>query len=167
MRKPIVILIFLLAISAIAFPQGKENWLIQKFKKADTILLVSHEATAGVGIIDSSGKRLPLPGLIVQGKPNYNIIKEQKIIKDAELDTLIQILSRPFEDSIIHISKCFIPHHAIFIIKNGRVSYVDICFGCRGFVTSKDLSKMYAFDDRKWAELESFFIKLGFKYELE
>jgi hypothetical protein len=58
------------------------------------------------------------------------------------------------------------PHHAVFLIKNGNTSYVDICFGCHRFETSKDMQRLYAFDNRKWIELEEFFMKLGFRYQL-
>lgn len=58
------------------------------------------------------------------------------------------------------------PHHAIFFIKNGTASYIDICFSCRGFDTSKDLRRLYAFDIRKWTELRNFFLRFGIKYEL-
>jgi hypothetical protein len=59
------------------------------------------------------------------------------------------------------------PHHAIFLIANKRISYIEICFACRQFITSKDLNNSISFDESKWLDLERFFIDHGFKYELE
>lgn len=165
MKQLSIIVFFTLTITATASAQ-QTNWLNAKMKSADTILLVSHEVTAGVGLEDSLGNRVPLPKLVVKGHPNTAIIKEQQIITGAELDTLIKILERPFADRTIEMGQCFMPHHAIFLIKSGKTSYIDICFGCHGFDTSKDLQKLYAFDKRKWTELYDYFVRLGFKYEL-
>jgi len=167
MKQFFLSITLILTICLSASSQDNNDWLIKKIKSADTVLLVSHEVTAGVTIVDdSTGKQLPLPKLTIANKPNYSIIKERQIITDLQLDTLIEILARPFKDHKIEEGKCFMPHHAIFLISNGKTSYFDICFGCHRFDTSKDLSKIYAFDNRKWTELENFFLKLGFKYEL-
>lgn len=165
MRRFSIIIFFVLTVPLIAFTQ-KDNWLSVKMKKADTVLLVSHEVTAGIVIVDSAGNHLPLPKLIVSGRPNYAIIKEQQIITGTKLDTLVKILERPFQDRTIETGKCFMPHHAVIIIKNGKISYIDICFGCLGFDTSKDLRRLYAFDRRKWTELYDYFVRLGFTYKL-
>lgn len=165
MRLLTIISFFILSLPLTAFAQ-KDTWLRTKLKNADSVLLVSHEATAGIAIVDSTGKHIPLPKLLVGGKPNYSIIKEQRVLSAAKLDTFIKIFARPFQSRTIEMAKCFIPHHAIFIIKNGRTSYVDICFGCQRFETSKDMEELYAFDNRKWTELYDFFVKLDFKYEL-
>jgi hypothetical protein len=157
----------ILTISLSSLSQDNNNWLVRKIKSADTVLLVSHKVTAGVSIVDDiTGKQLPLPKLTIANKPNYNIIKERQIIFESQLDTLIKILGRSFNDDRIEVVKCFMPHHAIFLIKNGKASYIDICFGCRRFDTSKDLRRIDAFDNEKWTSLENFFLRLGFKYEL-
>jgi len=168
MKHIVIISVFFLLKSLMSYSQSGESLLKSKLQNADTVLLVSHEETNGVKLVDeNTGKEIPLPKLVVSGKPNNKIIIERQVVKDKQLDTLIQILARPFQDTTITTSKCFIPHHAIFIIKNGKISYLDICFHCRGFQASKDLEKVYSFDDRKWSELESFFIRLGFKYQLD
>jgi hypothetical protein len=167
MKHLSIITVSILTISLSAFSQDKDDWLVKKIKSADTILLVSHEVTAGVTIVDdSTGKQLPLPKLTIAGKPNYQIIKEQQVITGLQLDTLIKILDRPFQDTKVEVGKCFMPHHAILLIKKSKTSYIDICFGCRRFDTSKDLKQLYEFDNRKWTELENLFLRLGFKYEL-
>jgi hypothetical protein len=128
MKQLLIITVSFLTISLSALSQDKDDWLIKKIKAADTVLLVSHEVTAGVAIVDSTGKHFPLPKLTIAGKPNYDIIKKQQIITGLQLDTLIKILDRPFQDTKIEVGKCFMPHHAIFLIKNGKTSYIDICF---------------------------------------
>jgi hypothetical protein len=119
-----------------------------------------------VAIIDSVGNKIPLPELIINKKPNYKIIKERQIISGKQLDTLIHILDRPFKSRKVQGSECYMPHHTIFIFNNGDLSYIDLCFGCKGFESSEDLNKIYKFDNRKWEELENLFKRLGFKYKL-
>ena len=165
MRLLTIISVFILTLPLTAFAQ-KDTWLRAKLKHADTILLVSHEVTAGIVLKDSAGRHIPLPKLLVGGRPNYSIIKEQRVLSGAQLDTFIEVFARPFQSRTIEMAKCYMPHHAVFIIKNGKTSYVDICFGCQRFQTSKDLQRLNAFDNRKWTELYDFFVKLGFKYEL-
>jgi hypothetical protein len=158
-------ILFLLA-PFVCISQNNESWLSLKFKKADSVLLVSHEDTEGVVIVDDAGNRSPPPGLIIKGKPNYKIIRERQIIGGKQLDQLIQILSRPIKSGIDE-AKCYMPHHSIFLFKNGKLSYIDVCFSCRKFETSGDLKKINQFDEPKWEELEKLFTRLGFKYELE
>ena len=147
--------------------QKNESWLSLKFKNADSVLLVSHEDTKGVTIVDDAGNRIPLPELIIKGKPNYKIIRERQIIGGEQLDRLIQILDSPDTSRILEEAKCYMPHHTIFLFKNGKLSYVDICFSCKRFETSDDLYKISKFDDRKWDELEKLFAGFGFKYKLK
>ena len=160
-----ILFCLLLSLSFSAFSQEK-NWLRTKMKNADTVLLVSHEATAGVTIMDSAGNSTPPPTLLAAGQPNYKIIKEQQIITGAQIDSLVKILDRPFQDQIVETGKCFIPHHALFILKKGKVSYIEICFACKWYETSRDMNMIYAFDRRKWMELENYLRQLGLTYEL-
>jgi hypothetical protein len=154
-------------ITFLGFSQNMHGWISQKFKNADTILLVSHDDTQGYAFVDSAGNRLPNPKLFLGNKPNYTIIKERRIISGRDLDSLIQILAGHFIDSIVTGSGCYMPHHTIFIFRDGELSYIDLCFWCRSFTTSKDLDEMHAFDKRTWDELENYFRKFGFKYKLD
>jgi len=165
MRLFTIISLFILTLPQAAFSQ-KDTWLRTKLKNADTVLLVSHEVTEGIVLKDSAGGCIPLPKLLVGGKPNYSIIKEKRVLSGTQLDTFIKIFARPFQSRTIEMAKCYMPHHAIFIIKDGKTSYVDICFGCQRFETSKDMEQLYAFDNRKWRELEECFVNLGFTYQL-
>lgn len=165
MRLLTIISAFILTLPLAAFTQ-KDNWLRAKLENADKVLLVSHEVTSGIVVIDSAGRNVPPPKLLIGGKPNYSIIKEQRALSGAQLDTFVKIFARPFQSRTIEMAKCYMPHHAVFIIKNGKTSYVDICFDCQQFETSKDMQRLYAFDNRKWKELEEFFVKLGLTYQL-
>jgi hypothetical protein len=164
--KSLFPILFILLAPFFCVSQNNEGWLRLKFKNADSVLLVSHEDTEGVVIVDDAGNRSPPPRLIIKGKPNSEIIKERQIVCGKQLDELIQIINRPIKSGS-WVGKCYMPHHTIFLFKNGELSYIDVCFSCRKFETSRDLKKIYQFDDRKWDELEKLFARLGFKYELE
>jgi hypothetical protein len=140
-----------------------KHWLFNKFKTADTILLVSHDLVKGSTdqYVDINNKTIPFPELTFDNKPNFKIIKEQVILNDKQKDTLLKILERPFKDSTIK-QGCILTHHAIFIIKNGKTSFLNLSFECRSFETSKDLKRIENFDDRRWDELEAFFRQMGF-----
>ena len=80
---------------------------------------------------------------------------------------MIEVLTRKPLKEQIAVSGCFDPHHAIFIFKEGQISYLDICFTCRGLVVSDDISVSYEdFDQKKWEELHEFIQQLGLTYEL-
>ena len=160
------IIIFIFIINSI-FGQSSKYRLVNKFKAADTILLVSHELVKGSteDAVDINGKSIAFPKLAIGNKPNYNVIKERVVLSGKKVDTLVKILERPFKDSIKNQS-CFLTHHAIFIIKGGKVSYINLSFECGSFETSKDLEFIEYFDKRRWNEVENFFRQLGFKYYL-
>jgi hypothetical protein len=104
--------------------------------------------------------------LQIAGKPKLKIIKERKLIIGRRLEALIKILERPTPDSEVIVHARFERQHAIFIIKNGTTSYVDICFTCLEFEKPKEISKIGLSNTRKWQELDAYFRSLGFKYEL-
>ena len=148
--------------------QERLTSLKTKLLEADTVLIVSHQQTHGIVIRDEkTGKDIPLPKLVTNNRPNREIIYEERVITDTALHRLTQILTRPFEDTEIEKMMCFMPHHAILIIKNNKTSFIDICFGCLGIETSQNI-KMTAndIDKRKWTELEAFFLQQNIKYKL-
>lgn len=161
--KRFLVLIIMLTISSSVFSQDM-SWLVKKMKAADTVLIISHEPP--LMYKDSTGKVSSPPELIIGDKLNDSIVTERKIIKGAELDALIRILTQPLQSQNIYHAKCFIPHHAIILIKDGKISYFDLCFSCGGYVWSKDLQSLGSFDNYKWNALKNFFLKQGFKYEL-
>jgi hypothetical protein len=147
-----------------------EKWLVSEFKNADSILLISHEPTMGSTddfVDSSSGKSIDLPKLIIKCKLNRQIIKEEKVIHGSEIDTLLKILIRPEEDSIIYQGGCFRPRQSIILLKNHKTSYIDICFHCGSYEVSKDLNEIPEFDNQRWDELEAYFRRNGLTYELD
>lgn len=160
-------LILLFNFSVLLFYQvhsqtGREV-LKSKLLHADTVLMVSHEATAGIKLVnEETGKEVPLPKLTIHNKPNYKIIDQSKIISGKSLDSLIEILMMPVPNKSVPIGNCFMPHHAILIIKNGKTSFFDICFGCLQYITTGDIKFNELFDEQKWDKLEDFFAKEGF-----
>ncbi|WP_018341434.1 hypothetical protein [Cytophaga aurantiaca] len=164
--KYFLIVICALAISSSALSQDNSNWLVKKIKAADTVLLISHKATAGEYYKDSTGKISPPPELIIANKLNGSIVIESKVLAGVERQTLSRILTQPLQSKNTAMANCFIPHHAILLIKDGKISYIDVCFRCHRFKESKDLENIEDFDNHKWNELKSFFVELGFEYEL-
>jgi hypothetical protein len=156
----------LLSLGCSTVSAQRSEWLITKVNAADTVILASHKGTAGDVEVDSLGNELPFPKLLVAGKPNYKIVIERHTIVGPQRAVLGRILARSFQDAAVVTARCFSPHHAVFIIKNGKTSYLDICFGCRRYDSSKDLARLSDFDNRKWTELKHYFKKLGFQYEL-
>jgi hypothetical protein len=163
--KTIITISAFLTLTINLFGQSLKQ--LDKFLKSDSIVIVSHEATDGVMIVnDSTGKRVKPPQLLISDKLNDMIVKERKKLDSLNTGKLIKILKEPFEDKTIEEGNCFIPHHAILFYKKGKLSYIDICFGCRGFITSKDLEFIDGFDKKKWRQMEAFLKSLGITYEM-
>src|SRR5205814_1565542 len=133
------ILIIFLA-PQLSFPQSDKQGLIAMFKNADTILLVSHKANAGITVVDDKTyKEISLPRLLVDGRPNKAVIIEEQVVKGKDIDALLQILTKPGTGaSNASNSTCFIPRQSIFLFKDGQVSFIDISFRCRTYNTSAD-----------------------------
>lgn len=135
--------------------------LSEKIRSSDTILLVSHS-----GNTFDTVKGEIFPALLVNNKINQKIIHELKTLTNNSIDTLVKILSMPTNEADYEMSHCCDPHHTIFIIKDGQISYIDLCFHCFCLSTSKDLELIKGYDEPKWIALLSFFRKLSFKYEM-
>ncbi len=165
--KPIVT-ILLLILYVPCFSQGTNStWgkLEGIFRTADSVMVVSHLATAGVEIYDDKTGQYGEPEpLVVKGKLNKGIIKKSFQVEQPKLDTLISILSSPNSSRSIPGSRCFIPHHAIVLYHHSKLSYIDICFSCYGFQTPiKAIQDSW--DAAKWIALEKFF--LGYDLQME
>jgi hypothetical protein len=89
----------------------------------------------------------------------------RKLVK-YEINSLAAILTAHNYDKTIEDIGCFEPHHGILIFKNGNCSFFDICFGCRHFVTSTDVSLSDEISRNSWTMLESFFRSKGLTYKL-
>lgn len=141
----------------------KYEWLKPKLATADTIVLASHEDFGAM--IDTVGNGMPIPDWVIDGHPNYRALLKHRTLTPAQRVELSRILLRPFRDNKIVTMHCCQPHNIVFLVRKGHTSYLDICFGCRCLRSSKDLDKLYAFDDCKWSELRELFDKLGLAHE--
>jgi hypothetical protein len=136
-------------------------------QQADSVLLTSHiglEANELLG--KKAGNPKVLLPLLVKNKINQEIIIESKIIKEKTLDSLVNILTKkqtPYSGP----AKCgFDPHQTIFIIYQGKISYIDLCFTCLSFSVSKDLKELNEIGDAEWQELKKYFRLQGFRYRI-
>ncbi|TCZ65191.1 hypothetical protein [Flaviaesturariibacter aridisoli] len=162
---------FFLLIPLLTFSQlDKAKWLKNKFKTADTILLISHsEFIMGStnDVVDSNGRSVALPKLIINNKLNRAVVKEEKVISGKAVDSLIKILLRQDKDALIGQGGCFVPRQSIIVVKGSETSYIDLCFHCGSYETSKDLQEIPPFDSLRWTELENYFRQHGLTYELD
>lgn len=166
--KLIALLLLTLCLTVASYAQKTTNhWFSQKLKSSDSILMVSHHRTKGHMEIDSMGNQVPIQELILNNKPNYSIVLERKLIKGKAIDSLVSIVTRPSAKKQYALASCFSPHHAIFIFKGDKISYLNLCFDCVRAERSEDLFKLPIFDLKRWSELKFFFIKQGFKYQLK
>lgn len=106
------------------------------------------------------------PEIITGDKINHKIIKEQKVITGNDINILISILSVPKKEGDSYGASCFDPHHAIFIIRKDKISYIDLCFHCTGAATSEDLTDIRPLGDSKFVQLLAFFRRLKLDYKL-
>lgn len=146
--------------------QISRNKLYQKIIQADSVVLVSHLTTC-VPHVDSLTKEWLDPlQLVVQNKLNDPIVKERYRLQVKETESLARILITRNTDREIENIRCFVPHHGILIYKKGTCAFFDICFTCRHFVTSKDISLSDELSRKTWKMLEQFFRVRGLRYEM-
>jgi hypothetical protein len=155
---PLVISVLLLNLIK-SSAQGAS--IIEKISTADSVILVSHEYSGLMS--SSSAEKNKSVNLISNGKLNSASIRERKKINTSQRDSLIKILSRPLDENSVSKQECFEPHHAILIFKNNKLSYIDICFSCNDFRTSKDIN-IWGFDQQHWKELVKYFKSNGIKW---
>ena len=136
-----------------------EKYLSNSFANADSIILITRRVkTREEFFADPMANDIPI---VTDGQLNSKIITARTYIFGKSIDTLIQILSRSITIKT-EATKCsgFNPHYSILISTKKQYFYIDLCLNCTKFKTSKDLSSLL-FDDRKWTELERFFIQNG------
>jgi hypothetical protein len=132
---------------------------------ADSVLLISHASTSLKPRSEMSPNEYRL---ILNGKTNQDIIIERKIIKGKPLQYLSKLISSPFTDRTIEKGACFNPRNTIFIYKGKKISFIDICFECKEFESSKDIRiTENDFNNAIWEKLEYFFKEHGFTYGFE
>jgi hypothetical protein len=165
MRLPITIFLLLLLGPLLSLGQISTS-LARKIVSADTVLLVTHGQTEGAVIRDeTTGKYKNADTVVVGGRPNFNVITESKLISTAPRQQLVSILRRPFQDKTIETCKCFVPFHAIIVVKDGIASYIEICFACNSLKTSEKTASLDYMDKQKQKELQKLFIDVGLSVE--
>jgi len=133
------------------------------FMSADSVVLVGHIGKQYEKLEDVNNTSVP--PVLINGRPNYSVVKKRAVVIGAQLDSLLKLLLKNTSDSISNTTKCeFDPHHTIFIIKNGVSSYIDLCFLCHQFEASDDLKLLIFLDNTQWDDLEKFFVKLNVRY---
>ena len=154
--------------SLFTFSQIANDNLINYIKVAEKILITSHE-DLNLTVKKPGKSKTIIRTLLKNGKPNKKIIKEE-IQLDLKLkEELIEIISMQKNDSIWDGAYCFLPHHTIFIYKEKKWSYIDLCFGCDHYSYSKDLQInkfefLVTYED--WRKLETFFRTQNLNYEM-
>ena len=166
MKSSLFLTTFFIANIVNVLGQKLQNNVFQKFISADSVILVSH-LTTSIPIVDSITKRwIGSVKLVGKNKPNYEIIKKSVRLKRNDIDSIATILITANKHTIIQDNSCFIPHHGILIFKKGKCSYFDICFGCRHFVSSKDIRLSDALSNKTWNDLEIFFRNRNLNYKM-
>lgn len=166
MKTIFPIAILLIFIGCRSYGQSTEEGLQKKFRKADSIVLVSHLLTCVPGRNENTGEFIKPLRLVTNNKVNDRIINGRYVLLSMDIDTLAKLLTEPYTRMEIEDIKCFMPHHGILIYFGKKSSYFDICFGCRHFISSKDFKVSDVLMDATWASLELFFINRGLTYKM-
>ncbi len=128
------------------------NMIKKKFLESDTILLIRHTGRIETGVNPQNEN----PPIMINERINNSIIKTKYVAKRKDVDILLESI---FDSTNEYIpKKCgFNPHHAIVLIKAKKISFINICFACEEFETSKDLIWIRNFSFKNWKNLETLF----------
>ena len=146
------------------FSQNLKVKIETKLTQADSVLIVSHEATRGESFLDKK-----IPTLLENKKLNYKLVHEKSKLSKEDIDSLIQIF-RSLSDTIAPREDrgCFNLHHAIVIFENQTVSFIDLSFECENFLSSSDLDvKNNIISFETWTKLKTLFLTKKVQYLLK
>jgi hypothetical protein len=143
---------------------GWKSIFEQKLSGVDSVILISHLTNQATS--DDSGKYIPAIPLVKNNKLNTKLIKEQYRLNEIEIDSLLKIFTKGNNGILDTPYVCFSPHQAVLIYKNSTCSYVDICFFCKGMVTSDDINLPESMSESSWDRLKHFFYSRGLTYSL-
>lgn len=145
----------LLILSAqIAYGQGSANNIFSVLTESDSVIIVKHETLVVPG---KPGWPSTTKEILINGKPNDDIILTSTKLSRRSINSLAVILTKETAGDIVTMA-CFDPHHAVYIFRKEKVSYLDICFGCRQFSYTKEINTGgHQLTNETWLELESFF----------
>lgn len=164
MDRLLTIIFFILSLSFSINGQNKKNNFEYIFSNSDSVFITSH---GDLQFSKGPGKGWDYKKITINGKYNKEIVREIFKLDRISKDSLSAILTTPNNDSIIEDIQCFEPQHSILIYRNGKCSYFDICFGCRHFITSKDIKfEDDDLSDETWNSLELFFRNRNINFEM-
>ena len=166
MTRHFFITVFFAALFTCSFGQNLNKKVYQKFITADSVIIVSHLTTYIPIVDEETNERIGSYRLVEKNKVNYKIMKERYRLDKNEIDSLALIMIEANTDSTIEDIGCFMPHHGVLIYKKSKCSFFDICFGCRHFTTSKDITLSDEISDKTWLHLYHFFRNRKLNYEL-
>jgi hypothetical protein len=162
-KRSLLLIIISILVSSLAFAQKLQNKVYQIFMTADSVVIVSHKVTYTP--IRNEGDYSAR--LIENGAPNEKIIKQRLRLSKKDIDLLATILITPLKlGEAFEEGKCFIPHHGILIFKGDTCSFFDICFDCKHFVTSDDITLSDSLRIITWQKLKAFFKTRKLDYQI-
>ncbi|ANE51881.1 hypothetical protein [Flavisolibacter tropicus] len=132
---------------------------------ADSIVLISHQTYDDSPPDSKTGKLPSGANLLDSGRLNTSIIQERVRLKDIEAVGLGQILDEKVTDDIIYTA-CFDPHHTILAYKDNKISYIDLCFDCKGFDVH-DFPFEHTMSYAKYNKLKAVFKSHRFTYMID
>jgi len=157
---------FLFIIIQPIFSSSETNYrtsLIIKLQRADSIKLISHRITEGYAVTPETSigkpiiKDTSIYPLLINDKINPKVIIESKTLSKAYRNKLVRIFDRDVWQTKM-FANCDEPQHSILIYKNNKLSYIDICFGCRRIHTSKDIDFSESnMELQRWDDILLFF----------
>ena len=156
----LVVLLFPFAAKA----QDSTAILQEKFFGADSIHIVSHEERLQ---INNKTGEMTYKDFIVDGRPNYAIVKETVKLNKELSEQLYKILTAG-KDKEYDTPYCFNPHHAILIYKDSVCSVIGFCFECmHWYVVGYHRFDVPVFHNEEvWSALCDFFRRQGIQYEM-
>ena len=155
-----ILLSLFIFCSVNSFAQTSQSNLRSFLINADSVIISNHKslvvAEKPIGVPAEKGE-----DIVANGKPNYAIILKSYKLDQISIDSLATILTKEVDGNSNQMA-CFDPHHTVYIFKNGKLSYLDICLSCHRFSRSKDIETAdHQLTDETWLELESFFANRG------
>jgi len=172
MKNPCILFLSLFYCFS-SYGQDADKATSQLMQTADSVVLISHIVTKEHALKDeglANGQNVPKehPPFLINNQINPFIIKERAKLAKAEVHELGRLFRLPVKKSNIgYLSLCFAPRNSILIYKEGRLSYIDLCFTCRGIATSEDLElNEHYFNESKWVKLRNYFQTKGIRFGL-
>jgi hypothetical protein len=173
-----ILFLLLLFQSRNAFGQNGLKDAARTIMAADSVVLITHITVNEYhdktdvelpGMMDTTlSKKVTFLSLLQGNSINPAVVVQRQPLTKTEVGLFAAIVRKPVKHYRIgFVPLCFEPHHAVLVYRNGRMSYVDLCFHCRELATSTDFNlDNMDFKDGKWKQLQKFFTDRGLTYEM-